>query len=93
MLKNIVERDRPHIKIWRMRVACWIPKSTNTRSDCVIYIAFPLQQWLHERASMLRYTYVTSHLMSLSSTPFKKDNDLTFLKLCNICFQIICRSN
>ena len=23
------------------------------------YIALPLQQWLHERASMLRYTYMT----------------------------------
>jgi len=27
-----------------------------THSDCVILIAFPLQQWLHERASMFRYT-------------------------------------
>ena len=33
--------------IWRMRIACWIPKTTNTHSECVILIAFPLQQWLH----------------------------------------------
>jgi hypothetical protein len=29
---------------------------TNTHTEYVILIDFPLQQWLHERASMLRYT-------------------------------------
>jgi len=42
--------------IWRMRIACWIPKATNTQWEYVIFFAFPLQQWLHERASMFRYT-------------------------------------
>ena len=56
MWKN-VERGRSQMTIWRMRIACWIPKATNTRTGCVILIAFPLQQWLHERASMLRDTY------------------------------------
>jgi hypothetical protein len=45
-----------------MRIAFWIPKATNTHTHthtgCVIPVAFPLQQWLHERASVLRYTYV-----------------------------------
>ena len=41
----------------RMRIACWIAKSTNTHSEYVIPIAFPLQQWLLKRAPMLRYTY------------------------------------
>jgi hypothetical protein len=27
-------------------------------SGCVILIVFPLQQWLHERASLLSYTYI-----------------------------------
>jgi hypothetical protein len=44
--------------IWRMRIACWIPKATNTRSECAILTAFPLQQRLHERASTLRYNYI-----------------------------------
>ena len=44
--------------IWSMCIACWIPKATNTHSECVILIAFPLQQWLYERSSMLRYTYI-----------------------------------
>jgi hypothetical protein len=39
--------------IWRVRCACWVIKAKNTHSEYVIIIAFPLQQWLHERASML----------------------------------------
>ena len=55
-MENIVQPDSPQIAIWRMRVACWIPKATNTRSEYVILIPFPLQQWQCERASMLRYS-------------------------------------
>ena len=44
--------------VGRMHIACWMTKATNTHSEYVILIAFPLQQWLHERASMLRYTYI-----------------------------------
>ena len=50
--KNMVEPDR------RMRIACWIPKATNIRLEYVILVAFPQQQWLHERSSLLRHTYV-----------------------------------
>ena len=56
--KNIVEPDRPQMTIWRMRIACCIPKATNTHTGCVILIAFPQQQCLHERVSLLPYTYV-----------------------------------
>jgi len=56
--KNIVERSRPQMTIWLMRIACWITEATNTHSECVILIAFLLQQWLRERASTLRYTYI-----------------------------------
>ena len=54
MRENTVERDRPQMAIWRMRIACRIPKATNTHSEYVILIAFLVQQWLQERASMLR---------------------------------------
>jgi len=39
---NNVEGERPQMKIWRMRIACWIPKDTNTLTEYVILIAFPL---------------------------------------------------
>jgi hypothetical protein len=41
-----------------MRITCWTPKSANTHSEYDIFIDFPLQQWLHESATMLRYTYI-----------------------------------
>jgi hypothetical protein len=56
--KNIVERGRPQMTIWRMRVACWITKAIYTHSEYVILIAFPLQQWFLERALPLRYTHI-----------------------------------
>jgi ABC-type proline/glycine betaine transport system permease subunit len=58
MLKNVVEPGRPQMTIWRMRIASYILKATNTLSGYVIRITFPLQQWLRERASVLRSTYV-----------------------------------
>ena len=42
--------------IWRMRVAYWISKATDTHSEYIVLIAFPLQQWMHELATMLCYT-------------------------------------
>jgi hypothetical protein len=45
MWKNIVEADRSQTIIWSMCTACWIPRATNTHSEYVILIAFPLQQW------------------------------------------------
>jgi hypothetical protein len=53
MWKNTVEPGRPHMTIWRMRIACYVPGATSIRSEYVIIIAFPPQQWLHELASML----------------------------------------
>ena len=48
--KNIVQPDRPQMTIWRIRIACWILKTTDTRSEYIIIIAYPLQQWLQESA-------------------------------------------
>jgi hypothetical protein len=44
----------------RMRFARRITKATGTHAEYVILIAFPRQQWLCERASMLRYMYTAS---------------------------------
>jgi hypothetical protein len=56
MWKNVVQLDRLQKTVWRMRIACWITKATNTHAEYVIHIAFPLQQWLQERALLLNYT-------------------------------------
>ena len=59
----MVQPDSQQMTIWRMCIAYGTPKSTNTHSEYVTLVAFPLQQWLHERASMLRYTYCTLHVL------------------------------
>jgi len=56
--------------IWRMRFAGWIPKATNTHSACLTLIALPLQQWLHERPSMLTlYVHCLSLLIQFVASP------------------------
>jgi hypothetical protein len=40
-----------------MRFACWITKATDAHSEYIILSSFPLQQWLRQRALMLRYTW------------------------------------
>jgi len=38
MWKNMEEPDRPQMTIWRMRILCWVPKTTNAHvSICNIY--------------------------------------------------------
>ena len=61
MWKNTVESGRPQTTIWR--IASWIPKATNTRSEYVILIAFPLQH----RASMLRSMYTACLVINYKS--------------------------
>jgi len=47
MWGNTVPLGRQQMTIWCMSSACWIPKATNTHSQYVTFIAFPLQQWLN----------------------------------------------
>jgi len=42
--KNSVEWGRPQMTICHMRIVCWIPKATNTHTEYIILIAFPLQK-------------------------------------------------
>jgi len=44
--------------ILHMRIGCWITTATDIHSAYVILIAFLRQQWLRERALMLRYTHM-----------------------------------
>jgi hypothetical protein len=57
-VKKIVQPGRPQVTVWRMRIASWLPKATNTHSEYVTVIVFPLQQRLHERTTLLLYTYI-----------------------------------
>ena len=67
--------------IWRTRIACWIPKATNSHSEYVILTAFPLQHWLHERATVLRYTYIACLFNSMISPTKEALFSVTLLNL------------
>jgi len=58
MWKNTVQRSRTQMTIWSRCLVCWITKATNTYSEYVILIAFPLRLWWHERSWMLCYTHI-----------------------------------
>jgi len=58
MCDNAVQPDTPLIAIWRVRALCWLIKLTGTLSEYIILIAFPLQQWIRESASLLHCTYI-----------------------------------
>ena len=63
MWKNILESYRPQNTTWRMHISFWIPMATDTLSQYVMLIAFPLQQWLQESASVLLYRYIVCHFV------------------------------
>jgi len=91
MWKDIIEQNRQQMTIWRMRIARWIPTATNTHSEYVILINFPLQKWLHKRASLLRYTYTAclvksrvvsslSHLVVVCVHYYKQRRNIPYSK-------------
>jgi len=63
MWKNKIDPDRPLVIIRRKRIALWIPKATDTHSEYVILTAFSLQNWLHERVSLLRHTHIAGRVI------------------------------
>jgi hypothetical protein len=69
MWENILERGRLHLTIWRVRIACWILKATYTHTEYAILSAFPPQQWLHERVSVLRYMYIVGLIETYNLRP------------------------
>ena len=73
MLKNIAQPGRPQMTTWRLHIACWIPKDTNTHPEYAIFIDFLLQQWLNERPqcyvivhSLSFYLYIYFYVIYLS---------------------------
>ena len=85
MWNNIVERGRPQMIIWHMRIACRIPKATNTHLQYVILIDLPQQQWLHDRASVLSHSILPVLLTLFSCSTFvcRPTDRLTATLECN----------
>jgi hypothetical protein len=73
--KNNVESGRPQMTIRYMRNACLILKATDTHSEYVILIAFPLQQWLHVCASVLCYMYSACLVLNMNWFTHQRDRN------------------
>ena len=56
--KNVVEPDRSQMTIWRLHIACWIPKARDAYSEYLILTVFPPQKRLPERPSVLLCRYI-----------------------------------
>ena len=54
MWKNFVDSARPKITIWRMRIARWVTKNTDTHSEYLILIAFFLVARTHLNVTFVR---------------------------------------
>jgi len=75
MWKNVVEPDRQQNTIWHMRIACSLPKATNTHSQYVIPIALPLHQWLFERTPNVTLYVHCQHCDDIFSFNFVINKD------------------
>ena len=62
MWKNIVKPGRPQVTIWRMRIACWLPKSTKTHSEYIKH-SFSIAKLVaqtHLKVTLYSYVYYLS---------------------------------
>jgi hypothetical protein len=65
--------------IRRMRFACWINNATDTHSEYVILITFLRQKCLLERASILRYTYSASFVVSVKAKHKQRTSHICYV--------------
>jgi hypothetical protein len=56
-VEKYLQPERSQMTKWLMYIAWWIPKATNTHLEYVVLIAFPVEQWLHERNVILSLSY------------------------------------
>ena len=77
------------ITIWRMRIACWIHKATDTRSEFVVLFAFALLKGLQASGSMLLYMYIAFIISTASTSTLDP-----FVTFCNLikCEKYVCNN-
>ena len=78
--------------IWSIRIGCWIPKATNASSEYIKLIAFPLQIWISEFASLLCYMYIACLVINLSCLPEQGSvtNRNMLQNKSSCCMQLVC---
>jgi len=66
MWKNMLEPDRSQMTIWRMRITCWIPKSTRARARAHTHTHTHTQT--HTHSLKICNTYCFSMAITFSRT-------------------------
>jgi hypothetical protein len=80
MWKNIVEQGGPQITIWRMYIACWIPKAIDIHLQYVTH-GFSTATLVRERTSVLRTLAVLLASTGKHQLPFFPPHKKYFLFL------------
>jgi len=62
--KNVAEPDWLQITIWRVRIACWISKSTNKFRICNTYCFCTAKMFARTRLTV-RHTYIDCRIIYL----------------------------
>jgi len=66
--------------ICRLRISRCVPEATNTHPQYVTVTAFPLQEWLHERSSLVSYIACVVTYCNISS--LSRERELQLLQYC-----------
>ena len=74
MWRNITQPGRPQTTIWCMRIACWIPKATNTHSD---YVTLTSGYTNAPQCYVIRTLSVLLKCKLLPSSPYTTSLDCT----------------
>jgi hypothetical protein len=83
-VENVVEQGKSQVTTWCTRISCWMPRATNTHSEYVILIDFPLQQWFHESVSMLCYRYIAWLVAYVSGSCYPRRHYSRMLDVCSM---------
>jgi len=73
MWENIVQTDRLQMTIWRMRIACWIPKATDTLRICNTYCVSATAKVARTRLHVTLYVHCLSCYVSVPPACFSLD--------------------
>ena len=94
MWKNIVERGRPHMTIWRMCIAWWVPKLKDRRGYCQLKEeALDRTMWRNRFGRFCNFADRASQYIYLNINQLDALNFIMSLFHASTCFEHMCSSS
>jgi hypothetical protein len=75
----MVEPDRPPMTIWRMRLACWVPKATDIRSEYVTLSTATMVARTRLCVTLYYIACIVNYILSLQYLLLWKNKFFTFV--------------